>query len=580
VRRAAQGNPLFIEEMLAFARESGDGEVVVPPTIAALLAARLDQLDAAERAVLQRGAVEGEVFHRGTAEVLAPTALDVDRLLMALVRKELVRPDRAQLPGDEAFRFRHLLLRDAAYDALPKVTRAELHERLARWLEQHGAIMPELDELLGYHLEQVCRYADELGLPERGLAAEARSRLTTAGSQALLREDPAAALKLFSRARTLLPEGEVDLMLELELNQSLIQGGDAADAARVARWNAERAAAADDLVAELCARIDEGLCISRFEPDGAFEPLFALIAEALPVFEAAQDQLALWFGNWALGFAARSVRQMGRSCAALEQSLVHARRAGLERQELMTLRFLSASLYEGPTPIETVMDWIGQLEARGLRQSWLRHARALTLAMAGHFDDARVILADLRTELTERSARNALLNTLSASFDVELLAGDYQAAADYGSEGCTYLEERRLRTPLAIVKAELAQALYGLGATEKADVEAHEAAELAFVGDVAVEMITRQVRAKVLARHGKIGDAELLAREAVTLAEKTDMLTLKGDAWADLAEVLELAGKPDEANAAVAEAIALYERKGSVASIDRVRARLKASAFS
>ena len=74
--------------------------------------------------------------------------------LAALVRKELIRPDTAQLPGDDAFRFRHLLIRDAAYDALPKATRAELHERFADWLEEHGADLVELDEILGYHLEQ------------------------------------------------------------------------------------------------------------------------------------------------------------------------------------------------------------------------------------------------------------------------------------------------------------------------------------------------------------------------------------------------------------------------------------------
>src|SRR5580765_1967598 len=137
IMRAAGGNPLFVEGMLAMARET-EGEVVVPPTLQALLAARLDQLDAAERNVLERGAVEGENFHRGAVQALAPEETQVTPRLAALVRKELIRPDRPQLAGEDGFRFRHLLIRDAAYHAMPKAVRAELHQRFASWLEARG----------------------------------------------------------------------------------------------------------------------------------------------------------------------------------------------------------------------------------------------------------------------------------------------------------------------------------------------------------------------------------------------------------------------------------------------------------
>src|SRR5262249_9715531 len=161
---AADGNPLFLEEMLALVRNSADGRVEVPPTIQALLAARLDQLDAAERAVLERGSVEGPVFHRGAVEALADGEPQAERLL-ALRRKQLVRPDRPQLPREDAYRFRHLLIRDAAYDALPKSVRADLHRRFAAWLETHGTDLVELDEILGYHLEQAARHLADLGRP-------------------------------------------------------------------------------------------------------------------------------------------------------------------------------------------------------------------------------------------------------------------------------------------------------------------------------------------------------------------------------------------------------------------------------
>ncbi|MDQ2910091.1 MAG: AAA family ATPase, partial [Actinomycetota bacterium] len=172
---AAGGNPLFIGEMLAMAGEAGD-EIAVPPTLKSLLAARLDQLDAAERGVLERGAVEGELFHRGAVQALAPEETQVTPRLAALVRRELIRSDIPLFPGEDGFRFRHLLIRDAAYDALPKATRADLHERFSAWLERRGAQLVELDEILGYHLEQAARYKSELGQPDGELTERAAER--------------------------------------------------------------------------------------------------------------------------------------------------------------------------------------------------------------------------------------------------------------------------------------------------------------------------------------------------------------------------------------------------------------------
>src|SRR5437763_2022967 len=228
---AAGGNPLFVEEMVAMVAElqggNGElGEITVPPTIQALLAARLDQLDPHERIVLERGSVEGNVFHRGVVEALAPEEHEVPRQLMSLVRKELVRPDRAELAGDDAFRFRHLLIRDAAYDALPKAERADLHRSFADWLEQHGAELVELDEILGYHLEQAWRYRAELGVPaDPSLMLAARERLRAAAHRALLREDFTAVQKLIDRALTLVPEGEIDLALEVDRLDALFSAG-------------------------------------------------------------------------------------------------------------------------------------------------------------------------------------------------------------------------------------------------------------------------------------------------------------------------------------------------------------------
>nr|MBA3244340.1 tetratricopeptide repeat protein [Actinomycetota bacterium] len=120
---------------------------------------------------------------------------------------------------------------------------------------------------------------------------------------------------------------------------------------------------------------------------------------------------------------------------------------------------------------------------------------------------------------------------------------------------------------------DLAQALYALDRLDEADAWASRAAELGASVD-GPQMVWQQVRAKVLARRGEDGQAEQLAREAVALGEATDDLNGQGDTYADLAEVLLLAGKPDEAAAALEQALERYERKGNVVSARRVRARL------
>jgi class 3 adenylate cyclase len=192
IARASAGNPLYVEEMVAMVRDHGAGDVAVPPTIQALLQARIDSLDGDVRVVMERGAVEGEVFHRGTVAELAPEPVRpaVESHLATLVRKELIRSTSPMFPKDEGFRFRHLLIRDAAYESLPKATRAELHERFAGWLATHDLV--ERDEIVGYHLEQAHRYRAELDPgdgAQLGLAARASEHLAAAGSGALGRAD-------------------------------------------------------------------------------------------------------------------------------------------------------------------------------------------------------------------------------------------------------------------------------------------------------------------------------------------------------------------------------------------------------
>ena len=573
ITRAAGGNPLFIGEMLAMASET-EGEVIVPPTLQALLAARLDQLDQAERSVLERGAIEGEVFHRGAIQALAPEETHITPRLAALVRKELIRPDRPLVAGEDGFRFRHLLLRDAAYDALPKATRADLHERYARWLERIGTELVEIDEILGYHLEQACNYRADLGLADDGdLAATARRRLTAAGRRADIRQDYSAAVSLLERAAALLLPAEFDLALEVDLVDVLFWQGKSVEALRRADSLAERASAAGDHVAELCGMVKEAWLRTFRESEDATARLDALVRRALPVFETAGDELALHIGYAALARVALVHGQMDAGLAAYEEAAAHAPQVGLP-QRLVAWR--AVFRIAGTTPVSEMVAWLDENEPREGRNDWLRAFRAEALAMLGRFDEARAILVETRKELAERGGGIQLADAYLSSVEVERLGSDPDAAAEFGAEACRLFEELEEQNMLSGAAGQLAQALYALGRLDEADAWARRSAELGASDDVITQMLWRQARAKVLARRGDNAAAESLAREAVAMCDTTDMLDVQGDAYADLGEVLLLSGKPDEAAAALEQALERYERKGNLVSAGRTRERLAA----
>jgi class 3 adenylate cyclase/tetratricopeptide (TPR) repeat protein len=575
--QVAEGNPLFIEEMLALVRDSSGGDVEVPPTIQALLAARLDQLDPAERSVLERGSVEGRTFHRGAVAALADGDGAVDQRLIALVRKELVRPDRPQLPGDDAYRFRHLLIRDAAYDALPKATRAELHERFARWIEEHGTELVELDEIVGYHLEQAVGYRRALGLDvAEQLQGGARRRLTDAGRRALGRRDFAAASHLVRRALALVPSEEVDVPLTIDLADALFFVGKPDEAWRSLLALADRAVSGQDRVGELSALLEAGVFKFFVEPDGAMDELEAVIAEAWPELEAAGDDFGLHVLHFARSAAAHIRNLSDEEIAAAEQSRFYAERSGLPHFAKL-LSGGGGARMNGSMPIADVLAWLDERDLE-LGTSWrTADPRAVAFALLGRFEEARALHAGFQQALEDRGDRLNLGTNLSQNAAaVELLAGDPAAAAVLAERGCRILEEAGERGWLSTGACYYAEALYQLGRLDEAEEWARKGLELAAAEDAVTQILARQVRAKVGARRGQAAEAESLAREAVAIAEGTDGLIAQGDALRDLGEVLELAGRPDEAAAALRDALERYDRKGALVPAEQVRKRLAA----
>jgi hypothetical protein len=579
IREAAEGNPLFVEQMLAMVAESPNGDVVVPPTIQALLAARLDQLEPAERGVLERGAVEGKIFHRGGVEALAPEEQDVPTRLMALVRKELVRPDRTQLPGDDAFRFRHLLIRDAAYDGLPKSARAELHERFAAWLEEHGADLIELDEILGYHLEHAHRYRVELGLGDgetEALARRAAERLAAAAERASLRHDATAAVALYDRAIALAPDDGSTFERELRLVRERMGAGDLIGALRGADVLIERALRESDRPRELRARLTRAHVSYLAEPP-AIDEFRLLVDEALEVFTASGDDAGLadaWGVASALDHSALRWRPVRH---ALERMLEHAGRIGDRlRTDEAEARLQAAYMY-GPFTVEEALAWY---DAHPSEHPFYLANRAELEAMRGNFDLARELCRTARERARERGQLLFAAGASMEEAEVELLADDARRAAEVAVEGVAELERLGERGWLSTVAGDGAEALYRLGRDEDAWRLTDEAEAVGAADDVITQMLILQVRAKILARRGEFAAAERLAREAVAWGEPTDAFEVKANAYRDLAIVLGAAAKGNDALDALDRARALYAEKGhtvGVSGVEKLRAELVAS---
>jgi len=555
IRDAAEGNPLFVEEMVAMVRDSPGEDVVVPPTIQALLAARLDQLDAAEREVLQCGSVEGRVFHRGAVAVLASDEPAVTGRLTALVRKELVRPDRPQLPGDDAFRFRHLLIRDTAYDALPKAARAQLHERFADWLEQNGTSLVELDEILAYHLEQAHRYRKELGAADGtdALAGRAAERLAAAGRRAFARSDMPAAVSLFERAATLLaadPGRRVGLLPDL--GRVLIKHGEWERAEAVLSEAVETARAQGEDAVVANAVTDLWFLRLLTESETTHAQIAAELAQTIPVLEERRDEAGL---ARALSLSALLLFWRGNTEAAqvgFERALDQARAADDRVEEMEILRSTLMVAFHGSEPVAdavTRLDAVAEYStgASDLDVAILRFRGELE-AMRGETERATSLVADARA-LAEELGLNSVLasGVFHTAGEVELLLGDAAAAERELRAGAEALERIGDWGHLVTTIPYLTDALVEQGRGHEAASMIERGFEHVVPDDADGQIGLRRAKARLLAEQGDVEEAERMARDAVARAEVTDFLNVRGRTLSVLAEVLCAAGKLDEA---------------------------------
>jgi predicted ATPase/class 3 adenylate cyclase len=576
ILEAAEGNPLFVEQMVAMVASDGEAadEHRVPPSIQALLGERLDRLARGERAVIEHASVIGKEFLGNAVLELLP---EEDRAaagsdLMSLVRKGLVRPEASSDAGADAFRFRHVLIRDAAYEALSKDLRADLHERFAAWIERRAQERPvELDEIIGYHLEQAHRYRRELA-PSDGrlaeLASRAASLLGRAGRRAFARGDMPAAASLLTRATVLLADDDrARLELAPDLGAVLADLGESTRAETLlerAVSDAERLQA-PRLAAR--AEIVRSAIHMHTRPEGASEDVARVAARAIEIFTREGDEVGLAQAWRHLSRVHLISSSWGEQTKALERALVHARRAGDRREEAMILGQLALSLYWGPTPVSEAIARCEEMLAQAGRDPIVEARVMVPLAgleaMRGGFDRARALYRQSQDILEDLGLRPLLAAHTLALSSIEALAGDPGAAEDELRFGVQELEALGLWSSFATLASVLAGTRIAQGNHDEAEKLVERARLAAPADDVASQVLWRTTRAKLLAARGEHDDAERLAEEAVALAGRTDALNLHADSLVDLAEIVRVAGDEAAADQALREAMRLFAAKGN-----------------
>jgi class 3 adenylate cyclase/tetratricopeptide (TPR) repeat protein len=555
---AAEGNPLFLEQLVAMLSE-GEGREL-PPTIQALLDARLDRLEPLEHAVLARASVVGKEFSRGEVIELSPESerARVASTLLSLVRKEFVRPERSSYVGDDGFRFRHVLIRDAAYAQVPKGTRADLHERFAGWLGDRK----ETAELIGYHLEQSYLHSAAIGNADPELARRAGLLLADAGERALARNDAPAAANLLLRAQNLLPEDDPARLEPMRrASLALWWTGEVERARALLEQQLACARELGDVAEEWCGRLDlagSDMVTGRIDADELLEVAHSAIAAFGPNDEAALARAwrrVAYANNW-----------MGRYGAAVEASEValrHARAGNEDFEAARIIDLLCTNLLYGPTPADEAVARCEQMldEVRDNEVMRANVAASLIglLGMLGAFDSAREHARSAERVYLELGLQLAFAGLTQVTGPMELLAGDPAAAEREFQRGLEILEPHGSGGYQRVL---LAEALYRQGREEEAAEHVRIAEH-----DPSLDMVLGRVaRLTVLA---KLERSESLARDAVELAGTTDATNLVADALADLAIVLRANGSGGWEDP-VERALELYEQKANTSGARRL----------
>ncbi|HEU5033306.1 MAG TPA: adenylate/guanylate cyclase domain-containing protein [Mycobacteriales bacterium] len=597
VAEASGGNALFVGQLVAMLRDDGrirliDGvwtvsaaltRVDLPPSISALLSARLDRLPADERRVLEAASVMGSVFYGGAIPTLLNQAEDQPPtpLLTNLLRRDLIRQSPSDIHGESAYRFLHVLVRESAYGALPKAERARLHAQFASWLDQRtDHASGDLDEFVGYHLEQAYHLRIELAPPDAAttaLGAQAADRLAAA-AQALRAVSPGTAADGFRRAYELLPAGPRRAWLAFHESQARYEAGDFVAAMdRVGVAHAEAEAAGDEELA-VAAWLGRGVIGDQLGSGGDLDHRLRVADEAETRWGAAASH--------DLTLAILSTRLVAFNLRAMWAGVAQVAREGLRLATAAEdaarvehfLGYILASFAHGPDPAdEALRDYDVLLANRtgssSLLTPWLA-VRSTLLAMLDREEEAREVAAEALARLAEEPGRNWEPVCLGHIGDTYAILGDRSEGMRCYGRAVAWLEGHGEMAWLSTYGAMYALN-YGddLGA-----VEAHRLLELARAGTVAEDVVSqalvRLLDAQLLLRAGNRRDAPRVAGEALAWIDRCDQRYLQGLCYYVAAEIRAATGDGAGAAAAVRQAVALFAAKGDAPDTRRAQARL------
>ncbi|MGE5226472.1 MAG: adenylate/guanylate cyclase domain-containing protein [Planctomycetaceae bacterium] len=566
----AGGNPFFIEEVVASLPVTdalSADDVPVPPTVTALVEARVDRLAEDERRALERAAVLGVRFRLPELEALVGAG--ASEVVHRLVERDLLVPDPEG--GDLVWRFRHALIHDAAYQAIPKQVRAELHVTVA------GALSD--DVRAGSHLERAAEAMRELGSrgPSVGELSEAAgTRLAAAGRAASSSGDVTSAVGLLERASRLLASGDPARLTVLsELHHALLYAGETERAETVIAELLQALGPEDDDLPAVRARMQQAHL--RFLRDPSEMPphrLRTILETSIPRFDQAGDERELAAAltdlaivSWVEGRA----REMEGSA---ERALAAARRSGDPRAVREAAPLLAWALLLGPVPLPQALDRIvsvrASLEGDRVAQATLRLAEVRALTVLGRLDEAGSALEEARAVFADLGQRRWLATADEMQAELARARGEMARAISLRRAVYAFFLEQGDTLNALPAAVALSELLCSDGRIDEAErlarrVEAEAAGE-----DLEVRVTWMTVRAIGAAARGDTDEADRLAREALAVADATDFVVLQADARAALTAAV---SDPVAAARLRGEAFARYEAKGASRPAAELRAR-------
>jgi class 3 adenylate cyclase/tetratricopeptide (TPR) repeat protein len=545
-----EGNPLYVEETVRMVLESGDGDGSferIPDTLQALIAARIDRLPQSEKLLLQRASVIGRVFWAGALAHLSPEFGEEleDALDDLLMRDLLTRESRSTITGEEPYRFKHVLIREVAYAALSKSSRADLHMKFAEWLRERAD--KELLEIRAYHLDQATLLLAELdGRPPKDLAETAAHVLELAGKRALSREAPASARKLLLRAVELEPT------IERRYNaaRAAWKLGDLGALAK------EMRAVADDAAADGNPRIQgralTALSEATLSREGDVQAATELAEEALAVLDADDHDGrfgALDTRSWVAWFEGRIAVAEEFESLALDA----ARAAGRKDLESKAVREL-AGIHLARLDLEQSAPLIERaLELAEESGSIVARAQAAQVkgdfhGMREEYDDAEEWLTKALELFTEAGSQREIALTTKSLGRLASQRGEPGRAEKLLRESIRLLAPMQERGILCESQRLLAQLLLEDGRIDEAEKYALAARETVSAEDLHSRATTRVALAQVRAAQDRDAEAEQLFREAVEIASAAEHCRVGVDVFPAYAEFLRARGRDDEAD--------------------------------